>query len=248
MFINWFSKLTDLEVIVFIFIENFVLFLFSVLVAEFICLRLKTKSLLPPRAISRFEVGLALGCVLNNCLITILGFYLWKHGILVIRSAASFYDDALSFLVLFIVMDIAMYGLHRIAHVKFIYPYFHKTHHKFTEIRPLTLFALNPLETFGFGLLWLAVIYVFSPTWNAAIAYLIVNVIFGSIGHMSIEPFPSGFSRIPVLNFFTTQTFHKLHHEDINANFGFYTSIWDKLFKSIAKNYTDLFEESARHK
>jgi sterol desaturase/sphingolipid hydroxylase (fatty acid hydroxylase superfamily) len=35
----------------------------------------------------------------------------------------------------------------------------------------------------------------------------------------------------------TGGSFHARHHQDITCNFGFYTLIWDRLFRTLRKDY-----------
>ena len=228
---SWLRSLSFSKVLVFIFAENIVIFLASALVSELLCWFFRSRREGPSRQISRNEMRLATFCVFNNSIITLLGFYLWQINVIRLMPHTSLLKDILDFFILFFIMDFAMYVFHRLAHLKFIYPIVHKTHHVFIEVRPLTLFS---------------VLILYSPTWGAMMFYLIINVIFGSLGHLSIEPFPNRWMKVPILNHLTTRTFHSLHHESIDVNYGFYTTIWDKLGRSISANYTESFREATR--
>jgi sterol desaturase/sphingolipid hydroxylase (fatty acid hydroxylase superfamily) len=69
-----------------------------------------------------------------------------------------------------------------------------------------------------------------AATYNlwAVVIYLSLNVLFGIVGHLGFEPlaaYKSGWIR-----YLGTSDFHHAHHRDIHGNFGFYTSLWDRLF------------------
>jgi lathosterol oxidase len=113
----------------------------------------------------------------------------------------------------------------------------HRTHHRYENPRPLTLFVMNPLETLAFGGLWISVILIYPPTWLGMLLFLSANLTFGLMGHLGVEPVPEGWNRIPVLNWISTSTFHHEHHRDRDHNLGFYTVIWDRLFRSLSPNY-----------
>lgn len=189
-----------------------------------------------PPSLSKKEIALATSTVLLNTIVTIIGWHLWRTGIVRFRKDAGVWV-LIDVLILFFVMDFMMYALHRIAHLPIFFPILHKTHHGYENPRPLTLFVLNPAETLSFGMLWLLVITVYSFSWIGMSVYLVLNVVFGTIGHLGVEPFPASWQRIPVLRFISTGLFHVQHHKDQNHNYGFYTAIWDKLFKTLHPRY-----------
>lgn len=98
---------------------------------------------------------------------------------------------------------------------------------------PIDLFVLHPVETLAFGTLWLGLLVSYPFNTYAIIIYLAANLLFGLVGHLGIEPLPERFRRLPVLKFIGTSTFHHGHHEDPDHNYGFYTNIWDRLFRTL---------------
>ncbi len=188
-------------------------------------------------AVTKLERWLAITTVVLNTLVTWAGWHLWKTGWIHVRSAgigASLLDAA----VLLLVMDAAMYVLHRVAHHPLIYRLVHGLHHRFDAPRPLTLFVMHPLEVLGFGSLWLAVIVLRSPTWGGMTLYLGLNVLFGIVGHLSVEPLALPES---LAGWLGTARFHGDHHRDPEGNFGFYTRVWDRLFGTEQKpSYTEV--------
>ncbi len=76
---------------------------------------------------------------------------------------------------------------------------------------------------------------------SGLIGYLTLNVIFGTLGHSGVEPFPVVVKSIPLLRLVGTSTFHAEHHEHPIYNFGFYTLIWDKLFGTLDPEYGSRF-------
>ena len=130
-----------------------------------------------------------------------------------------------------------MYLLHRIAHTRLLYSVLHRFHHKFDRPRPLTLFALNPIENLAFGALWLIVISVYDASWLGMSIYLALNVVFGAVGHLGVEPFPDEWAGRPVVKYIAGGSFHAQHHQDIEHNYGFYTLIWDRIFGTLRSDY-----------
>lgn len=166
-----------------------------------------------------------------NTVVTYVGFWLFSKGWIVIGLETS-WQILVDFIFLFVAMDLLMYVFHIIIHKTFLYKAVHQLHHGAIDPRPIDLFVLHPVETIGFGSLWLSLLMVYGFNIYAIIIYLVVNVIFGLAGHLGIEPLPEKLRQWPVIKYLGTSTFHHDHHQDLQHNFGFYTSIWDRLFNT----------------
>ena len=179
--------------------------------------------------ISRAEMGLALSTLLINTAVTFAGFVLWRQGVITIPEGWSAWI-LVDFAVLFLGMDLLMYVFHYVIHQTVLYRWIHALHHEYTEPQPIDLFVLHPFETMGFGGLWLLLMAVYPANFLATVAYLTANVLFGVLGHSGVEPFPATWERHRLLRYLGSSGFHFQHHQDDRHNFGFYTSIWDRLF------------------
>lgn len=168
-----------------------------------------------------------------NTVITYAGFWLWKHQYITIKFDIDGFI-MLDFLIIFFAMDLLMYLFHYMIHKTGIYKSIHELHHTAIDPKPIDLFVLHPIETLGFGTLWLMVLMVVEINCYAIIFYLILNVVFGVVGHLGFEPFQNKDSVL--FKWLGTSTFHHDHHKYMDYNFGFYTSIWDKLFRTLKRN------------
>ncbi|MBB6269750.1 sterol desaturase/sphingolipid hydroxylase (fatty acid hydroxylase superfamily) [Pedobacter cryoconitis] len=164
-----------------------------------------------------------------NTLVTYAGFKLWEHGYVIIGIDISLIIIT-DFLLLFIAMDFLMFIFHYCIHQTFLYKIVHQLHHQAINPKPIDLFILHPLETISFGALWLILLTLFHFNIYSVIIYLIINVIFGLAGHLGIEPLPVKVRSLPLIKYLGTSSFHHNHHLKEEYNFGFYTSIWDRLF------------------
>ncbi|MCW3462035.1 sterol desaturase family protein [Chitinophaga nivalis] len=172
-----------------------------------------------------------LTCILNT-IVTYAGYWLWQQGY--IRIGTSFSLRACTDAVfLFLAMDLLMYLFHYGIHKTFAYQLIHSLHHAATDPEPIDLFILHPVETLSFGALWLLLLVAFPLNIYGIIIYLIINVIFGMTGHLGMEPLPEKLRGWPVFRYLGTSTFHHRHHRNEVCNFGFYTSIWDRLFRTF---------------
>jgi sterol desaturase/sphingolipid hydroxylase (fatty acid hydroxylase superfamily) len=171
-------------------------------------------------------------CLITNILNTVVtyaGFWLWQTGHIAIGMQFSLWAVS-DFIILFLAMDFLMYVFHFIIHRTFLYRAMHQLHHQSVDPKPIDLFVLHPVETISFGALWLILLMLYAFNVYAILAYLAVNVVFGLIGHLGLEPLPEKLRIGTPLKFLGTSTFHHNHHQDVSHNFGFYTTLWDRMF------------------
>ncbi|MFN8438521.1 MAG: sterol desaturase family protein [Cytophagales bacterium] len=178
------------------------------------------------------ELKLSFWAILSNTCITLFGYQLWLLNILQIQSFQFRLMDFIEIFLLIFVIDLLMFLLHKLAHHPVLFHKVHSLHHKFTQPTSITLYSLHPLENLAFGLLILSVFTAYSFNWVAIIFYLTLNVVFGIIGHCGVEPIPDSWKHIFPLKYIANGKFHIDHHETPNTNYGFYTNIWDRLFKT----------------
>lgn len=183
---------------------------------------------------TRREISIVIITNVLNTVVTYVGYWLWKHGFIVINTVVS-WNIVLDFLLLFFSMDLLMFVFHYMIHKTFLYKTIHQLHHQSVDPRPLDLFILHPLETLAFGGLWLVLLMLREFNVYAVAVYLMVNVCFGLVGHLGIEPLPASFRRLPLVKYIGTSTFHHDHHQDVGYNYGFYTSVWDRLMGTYKK-------------
>jgi sterol desaturase/sphingolipid hydroxylase (fatty acid hydroxylase superfamily) len=193
----------------------------------------------PALPLSRKEIAYTAAGLAVNTLVTFAGWLLWKEGWLRIGRDVG-WRALLDFAALVLLMDLGSYLLHRLAHSPWLMP-LHRLHHEYDRPWALTLFVVHPLETLGFGLLWLVVVVAWGPSWLGLCLYMGANLAAGTLGHLGVEPFPSWWSRVPGLKEVGTSTFHAQHHHDGRYNFGFYTLLWDRLFGTLWPGYDQTF-------
>lgn len=240
-FLRWLREVSWSVALFAALLENIVVFIgalvFGTLLARHFQKRAVSET---PGPLTRTEVMLAASTVWLNSLVTFVGWLLWRAEVIQFRREGGVWA-LLDFLFLVLLMDVAMYGLHRLAHWPFLFRLLHRTHHDYDNPRPLTLFVMNPAECLSFGALWLLVLSVYDATWVGMMAYLVFNVVWGVVGHVGVEPLPDGWKKWPLLKFVSTSSFHAGHHHEGGFNFGFYTLVWDRLFGTLAPRYEEDF-------
>ena len=164
---------------------------------------------------------------------TVIGFsttWLTAKGIIAFNDApTSWWMIALEYVLYFVLFDTWFYWLHRWMHKEPVYTWVHKMHHWSTSPNLLTTLSVNPLESVingGFVPLFLSVATV-HPKTMALITP--TNIIMGLYVHSGYEFFPRWWNKSWATKWFITATFHDQHHKYFTANFGGYTTVWDRL-------------------
>lgn len=183
--------------------------------------------------ILRSDIILSILTVFCNTIVFILGVYLWRYGFIRLDKEYSLLQVVLEVLVLTLVMDLLMYVFHRSVHFLRHFKQFHERHHEHQSTNLLSLFVLHPIESIGFGLMMLGVLFFFPFSAIGISLYLILNSLWGTIGHLNHSVLPRSWLNVARKGYLCTSEFHYLHHRNPNYNFGFYTSIWDIVFKTI---------------
>lgn len=239
--ITWLQEAPLWQAVLALLGENLLILILALAGGQWLVRRYAARRVaLEPAPLAGMEVAVTVSSVLLNTVVTIVGLYLWRAGIIRFRTDFGIWAW-LDILALLFIMDLAMYVLHRVAHHPLIFPLMHRLHHRYDRVRPLSLFILNPAENLAFGLLWLVVIAIYPASWFGMSVYLVLNVLFGTIGHLGVEPFPRSWNEVPILKYVAGSTFHARHHQDVACNFGFYTLIWDRLFGTLRRDYAEEF-------
>ncbi|AZA83230.1 fatty acid hydroxylase [Chryseobacterium lactis] len=217
------------EWMAFSLVINLFLYLFSIGLYTFIDKTCR-KSLLQEKnhPVTTSDFFLSLFTVICNSLVLLIGVFLWKNGWIEIGQNLSAGVICLEIIALLLLMDLCMYFFHYAAHWPMVYKMLHGKHHEHVSTNFLSLFVLHPLETIGFGVMMLILLMCYNFSVVSISIYLLINLIWGTIGHLNREFFPASFDRFLV----GTTRFHNQHHLDETKNFGFYTSIWDRLFRT----------------
>lgn len=174
-----------------------------------------------------------LSTLICNIFITALGFQLYQLQLIKIDFSNHLGAIILDTFLLIVLMDFFMFCFHYLAHtLKWFYP-IHKLHHTHVDTSVYSLFVLHPVETLGFGFIWLILISVFELNYISLTIYLFLNLMYGIFGHLEKDLFPAFWYQSFFTKWISTTKFHSDHHKNQSHNFGFYFTFWDKIFKTI---------------
>ena len=183
------------------------------------------KQKLKERTLSDF--GLSLFILLLNIAVAIPGYALFYWDIIGFEYAFSIGSFLIDLLLLLIVVDFIMYVAHFSAHKIDVLKKLHERHHTHHEFNELSLYVMHPLEAMGLGFLFTFLFCLYDFNFYAVVIFLILNWFWGLIAHFNVD-------KVLVPKFFSNNLFHAIHHKNGEYNLGFYTVVWDKIFKSYS--------------
>ena len=181
------------------------------------------KQQLKKKSLSDFNLSLFI--ILINIIVAIPGYILFYFDIIRFEYKFSFKFILLDLVILLIVVDFLMYITHLSAHKINFLKKIHTRHHTHHEFNEFSLYVLHPFESIGLGLLFTSLFYLYTFNIYAVIIFLIINWIWGVIAHLNVD-------KVSTPTLFCNNLFHAIHHKNGDYNLGFYTVLWDKLFKT----------------
>ena len=147
-------------------------------------------------------------------------------------SELTLQNTLFAYIALYVIYDFFYTLFHRLLHVRGLYKYIHKHHHR--QMVPFrgTPDAINvhPIEFTTGEYLHLFCLYCVPTHVYTVLLFVISDGIFASLNHTRYN--------ITIPGIFTTKA-HDTHHHLPNWNFGQYTSYWDKLFGTYRAHWMD---------
>lgn len=136
-----------------------------------------------------------------------------------------------------ILLDLAIYFQHVLSHRIPILWRMHRVHHADRDIDVTTGVRFHPLEILASILYKCCVILILGPVVISVVIFEILLNASAMFNHANLK-LPIGWDR-KIRTLVVTPDMHRVHHSVIvretNSNYGFFLSIWDRLFKT----YTD---------
>ena len=138
----------------------------------------------------------------------------------------------LAFVVSFLILDLVIWIQHVAFHRVPLLARLHRMHHIDLDIDVTTGLRFHPVEILASLLIKFAAVIALGAPAAAVLAFeLALNL--GSLFNHSNVRMPAGLDRM-LRRFIVTPDMHRVHHsivpEEINSNFGFFLSWWDRLF------------------
>jgi sterol desaturase/sphingolipid hydroxylase (fatty acid hydroxylase superfamily) len=156
------------------------------------------------------------------------------YGVLNLLSVPKYPAIIFSLLLL----DFAIYCQHVVSHKWSVLWQLHQIHHSDMEFDATTAVRFHPLEIFISMLYKVACIFLIGATPDAVILFEIILNGAATFNHGNIKINPE---RDKLLRWFIiTPDMHRIHHStkasELNSNYGFSISVWDRLFNTYTAN------------
>lgn len=161
----------------------------------------------------------------------LIGLYQLNTGWLVGSLEPSIFKTILSV----VILDFSLYWQHRFIHqVDFLWR-FHRAHHSDSQMEVSTGFRFHPFEIVFSSFYKLFIAYIFGISLEDYLIFETV-VLFGTLLSHSNLLIPEKLDSLLSLVIITPKI-HFVHHgqeyREMNANFGFFLSLWDRMFGSL---------------
>ena len=134
--------------------------------------------------------------------------------------------------IMFIIYDLYFYITHRIMHHKKLFNLFHITHHKSKVTSPLTALSMDVLEAIINQGALVLLFFLFPIHTSHVYIWVLVTISYTIYLHSKIQLFSNKFLETKVGKLINTTKTHSEHHLKFKGNYGYYTLIWDKIFKT----------------
>jgi sterol desaturase/sphingolipid hydroxylase (fatty acid hydroxylase superfamily) len=143
------------------------------------------------------------------------------------------------------ILDFIIYFQHRFFHTIDFFWKFHKVHHCDMDYDLSTGFRFHPIEiVFSMCIKMFFVLILGVPI----VAVLIFEILLSTLAvfHHSNIHIPNKIDKILKL-FIVTPNMHRIHHsinyEELNSNYGFNLTIWDRMFKTYTSKPSNAYSK-----
>lgn len=132
----------------------------------------------------------------------------------------------------FLALDLAVWFQHLVSHKVPVFWRIHRVHHADSDVDATTALRFHPIEIL-LSFLWKGLVIVaLGGPWEAVLIFEIVLNASAVFGHANMK-IPAGLDRALRL-LVVTPDMHRIHHSvlrhETDSNYGFYLSVWDRLF------------------
>lgn len=142
-----------------------------------------------------------------------------------------------------ILLDLIIYTQHRFFHTIDFFWKFHKVHHSDMDYDLTTGFRFHPIEIILSMCIKITFIFILGVPIVAVLIFEVILSTLAIFNHSNIN-LPKKLDTI-LRYFIVTPDMHRIHHsiysDELNSNYGFNLSLWDRIFKSYKKTPKDSY-------
>jgi sterol desaturase/sphingolipid hydroxylase (fatty acid hydroxylase superfamily) len=208
----------------------------------------KIQPLIPERRSVLNEIKYSISTIIVFSFVFNLIFFLRQNGYSKTYIELDKYGYAyfiLSLPMLLLIHDFYFYCIHRLMHHPKLFKHVHTVHHRSHNPTPFAAFAFHPLEAFlEIGIVFIVLIIPINRYIFILFSFFVLFI--NIFGHLGFELYGRNFLQTPLGKVISTSTHHNMHHKYANCNYGLYSIIWDRIFKSNHKKYEETFTAVAQ--
>ncbi|PSN20297.1 hypothetical protein C7271_02930 [filamentous cyanobacterium CCP5] len=134
-----------------------------------------------------------------------------------------------SYAVVLLAQDTFFYFMHRLFHVRPLFQWFHRGHHRSRPPTPWTFFAMEPLESFIQAAFLLALTLVLPLHIGVLIAVLLTMSVWAAGNHLGFQVVPDSRLSRQIGKWCIGSTYHLVHHQRYTRHYGLYFTFWDRM-------------------
>lgn len=142
-----------------------------------------------------------------------------------------------------IIHDTYFYWMHRLLHIKEIFPFAHLLHHKSSNPSPWTSYSFHFFEAWIEGGVLICIVFLIPIHPTMIGLFVVVAFAINVYGHLGYEIAPKWFRRTWMFEVLNTSVHHNLHHRKFKGNYGLYFRIWDRLLKTEHPDYVREYDK-----
>lgn len=177
----------------------------------------------------RFEMLHSLMSIAVFGLYGLLIVFCYRHQIVGIAFDYD-YMIVVDLLILAIWNEVHFYLGHKLMHTK-LFIGIHRTHHKSVVVTPFSTYSFHPVESIIFGTVMILPMLLIEFELLALVIFPIYHLFFNTLGHSNVKLIKKsgGLKEVEI------STHHNNHHTTYNSNFGFASSLMDRLMRTYYK-------------
>jgi len=142
-----------------------------------------------------------------------------------------------------LLLDLIIYTQHRFFHTIDFFWKFHKVHHSDMDYDVTTGFRFHPLEILLSMIIKIFFIFILGVPIIAVLIFEVILSTLAVFNHSNIN-LPKKLDKI-LRYFIVTPDMHRIHHsvysDELNSNYGFNLTLWDRLFKTYKESPKDSY-------
>jgi lathosterol oxidase len=154
----------------------------------------------------------------------------------------------ITFLITFLWTEVWHYFSHRALHTRPLF-FIHLEHHRSMTTGPWTAVSFSVLEKLIFSLgivLPIALVSRIMPvSFIGVCLYYLFYFVTNVIGHSNVEIRKSGYTKKWMGKVINTPSYHAMHHARFIKNYGLITSVFDRMFNTMWRDYDDVHERAS---